>query len=83
MATAIGDVVTSIPSQKSDAGFIRLRDLTKRIPVSKSTIWLWVQERKFPAPVKLSERVTAWSVASVETWEAEKRQSAKVAYDRG
>lgn len=67
------------PSNKADAGFIRLRDLTKRIPVSKSTIWLWVQEQKFPAPVKLSERVTAWSVASVEKWEAEKRQPAKAA----
>jgi prophage regulatory protein len=71
--------MTISPSHNSDAGFIRLRDLTKRIPVSKSTIWLWVQERKFPAPVKLSERVTAWSVASVEKWEAEKRQSTKAA----
>jgi len=67
------------PSISPEAGFIRIRDLTKRIPVSKSTIWLWVQERKFPAPVKLSERVTAWPVAAVEKWEAEKRQAAKAA----
>jgi prophage regulatory protein len=71
-------VLTTTPSAQSGAGFIRLRDLTKRIPVSKSTIWLWVQERKFPAPVKLSERVTAWSVASIEHWEAE-RQPPKAA----
>jgi prophage regulatory protein len=51
--------------------------VTKRIPVGKSTIWLWVQQQKFPAPVKLSERVTAWSVSSIERWEAEKRQSTK------
>jgi len=53
--------------------------LTKRIPVSKSTIWLWTHQGKFPAPVKLSERVTAWSVEAVEKWEAEKRQPSKEA----
>jgi len=68
--------VNSNLSKTPEAGFLRIRDLTKRIPVSKSTIWLWVQERKFPAPVKLSERVTAWPVAAVEKWEAEKQKSA-------
>jgi predicted DNA-binding transcriptional regulator AlpA len=63
-----------IPSTQA-SGFIRLRDLVKRVPVSKSTIWLWVQERKFPAPVKLGARVTAWPVAAVERWEAEKRST--------
>lgn len=71
--------MATTPSQKSEAGFIRLRDLTKRIPVSKSTIWLWVQEEKFPAPIKLSERVTAWSVAAVEQWEREKQKPGKAA----
>lgn len=62
---------------QTDVSFLRLREVTKRIPVSKSTIWLWVQEKKFPAPVKLSERVTAWPIASIEAWEAEKRQPTK------
>jgi len=69
----------TINSPRSEPGFIRLRELTKRIPVSKSTIWLWTQQGKFPAPIKLSERVTAWSVASIEKWEAEKHQSPKAA----
>lgn len=60
---------------RSEVCFLRLRDVTKRIPVSKSTIWLWVQEKKFPAPVKLSERVTAWPLASIEQWEAEKQRA--------
>jgi len=71
--------VNSNLSKTPEVGFLRIRDLTKRIPVSKSTIWLWVQERKFPAPVKLSERVTAWPVAAVEKWEAEKQKPAKAA----
>ena len=57
-------------------GFIRLQDVLKRIPVGKSTIWNWVQEGKFPVPVKLSDRVTAWSVAAIEQWEAEKLRPA-------
>jgi len=53
------------------AGYLRLKDVIKRVPVAKSTIWLWVSDGKFPAPVKLSERVTAWPVSSIELWEAE------------
>jgi prophage regulatory protein len=60
------------------AGYLRIKDLVKRVPVAKSTIWLWVSDGRFPAPVKLSERVTAWPVSSIERWESE-RQSAKAA----
>ncbi|HSI00066.1 MAG TPA: AlpA family phage regulatory protein [Reyranella sp.] len=66
-------------SATPNSGFLRIRDLVKRVPVSKSTVWLWVQEGKFPKPVKLSERVTAWPVAAIDQWEAEKRRSAEKA----
>lgn len=66
------------PSGAGATGYLRIKDLVKRVPVAKSTIWLWVSAGKFPAPVKLSENVTAWPVASVEKWEAE-RQPAKAA----
>lgn len=56
----------------TSGGFIRLCDLTLRIPVSNSTIYQWVQDGTFPAPVKLSHGVTAWIVAEIEQWEAEK-----------
>jgi prophage regulatory protein len=59
-------------------GYLRLKDLVKRVPVAKSTIWLWVSDGKFPAPVKLSNRVTAWPLDSIERWEAE-RQAPKAA----
>ena len=60
-------------------GYLRLKDVVKRVPVAKSTIWLWVSDGKFPAPVKLSDRVTAWAVAAIDEWEAEKRQSSSAA----
>jgi prophage regulatory protein len=64
--------------QSGSPGYLRLKDVVKRVPVAKSTIWLWVSDGKFPRPVKLSERVTAWPVSSIERWEAE-RQAPKAA----
>jgi prophage regulatory protein len=60
-------------------GFIRMRALTQRIPVAKSTIWDWVQKGTFPRPVKLSDSVTAWTLSDVERWEASKLQDSQQA----
>ena len=35
------------------------------IPVSKSTWWAGVKSGRYPRPVKLGPRVTAWTVESV------------------
>ncbi len=35
------------------------------IPVGKSTWWQGVKSGKFPQPVKLSERTTAWRVEDI------------------
>lgn len=42
------------------------------IEVSRATLWRWVAEGKFPAPVKLSEGITAWRSSDVEAWMASK-----------
>jgi prophage regulatory protein len=63
----------------NQSGFIRIRELVKRVPVAKSTVWQWVQDGKFPRPIKLSKGVTAWPVAAIDEWEAEKRQSSTTA----
>ena len=38
------------------------------VPVSASTLWQWVRDGKFPRPVKLGPRTTAWSVESVRAY---------------
>lgn len=38
------------------------------IPVSKSTWWAGVKSGKFPAPVKLGKRCTAWTVESIRAY---------------
>lgn len=53
---------------------IRIRELaTTRnrpglIPASPATIWRWVKAGTFPAPIKLSDRVTAWETQAVAAW---------------
>jgi len=50
-------------------GFIRERQLRPAIiPVAHSTLWLWVKKFKFPQPVALSPRVTAWRASDVQAW---------------
>jgi predicted DNA-binding transcriptional regulator AlpA len=50
-------------------GFIRQSQLIPAIvPFSSATLWRKVKAGTFPAPVKLSERVTAWPVESVRAW---------------
>ncbi len=48
-----------------DSGYIRLPDVLKVFPVSKSTFWAGIKTGKYPAGVKLSERVTAWRVEDI------------------
>jgi prophage regulatory protein len=49
-------------------GFIRLKNIIAPygpIPVSKSTLWAWVTSKRFPQPVKLGPKITAWRVEDI------------------
>lgn len=59
------------------AGFVRLAQLVHDprqphkaapLPFSKATLWRMVNAGTFPAPIKLSERITAWRVEDVREW---------------
>jgi prophage regulatory protein len=48
-----------------DTGFVRLATILAPngpIPVSKSTWWAGVASGRYPKPVKLGPRITAWRV---------------------
>lgn len=38
------------------------------IPVKKSCLWQWCKDGRFPKPLKLGPRVTAWRVEDVRAW---------------
>jgi prophage regulatory protein len=41
------------------------RGLPPILPVSKSTLWNWIKQGKWPPPIKLSARVSCWDVETV------------------
>jgi prophage regulatory protein len=49
-----------------EVAFLRLRQVLGRVPVSKSTWWKGIREGKFPRPVKLSTRTTAWRRSDID-----------------
>ena len=61
--------------QLPESGFLRLRQIIGNakaeppipaiIPVSKSTWWAGVKAGRYPSPLKISERSTAWRVEDI------------------
>jgi prophage regulatory protein len=48
-----------------ETGFVRLPQILAVYPVSRSSFWAGVKEGRYPAPVKLSARCTAWRVDDI------------------
>lgn len=57
----------SLPS----TGFLRQPQVLAFVPISKSTLWRRIGAGHFPAPVKLSDRISAWRVEDVRDWIAQ------------
>jgi prophage regulatory protein len=45
--------------------YLRIKQVQQIVPVSKSTIYEWIKQGKFPAPTKLGERTSAWNEDAV------------------
>lgn len=55
-----------IPAAQLPAeGFVRLPVVLAHFPVKKSTWWNGVKDGRFPQPVKLGPRMTAWKVEDI------------------
>ncbi|HRZ59078.1 MAG TPA: AlpA family phage regulatory protein [Rubrivivax sp.] len=48
------------PSAVPVGALLRLKQVLQLVPVAKSTWWKGVKTGRFPQPVKLGSRVTAW-----------------------
>ncbi|GEO17858.1 helix-turn-helix transcriptional regulator [Microvirga aerophila] len=58
----------SAPSQLPLTGFVRLPGILAPngpIPISKSTWWAGIKDGRYPKPVKLGPRITAWRVEDI------------------
>jgi len=59
-----------LPTELPKSGLLRLRSILGPdgpIPVSKSTWWAGVKCGRFPEPVKLGPRTTAWRVEDIRS----------------
>jgi prophage regulatory protein len=50
-----------------EIGFVRLHVVLMVIPVGKTCWWEGVKSGRFPKPVKLSKRITAWRAEDIRT----------------
>ena len=46
-------------------GFMRLPQILQLIPISKSAWWQGCRDGRFPKPVKLGPKTTAWRVEDI------------------
>ncbi len=49
-----------------EVSFLRLPQVLARFPVSRSTWWAGVKEGRFPKPVRLTERTSAWRRSDID-----------------
>ena len=48
-----------------ETGFVRLKQILTVIPIGKTCWWEGVKTGRFPKPVKLTERCTAWKAEDI------------------
>ena len=55
---------------------LRLPGVKQRTGLSRSTIYLRIANREFPAPISLGGRAVGWLEHEIDNWLAEKTQEA-------
>jgi len=55
----------SQPFEIPITGLLRIDQVLQAVPVSRSGWWQGVKEGRFPAPIKLSPRVTVWKASDI------------------
>ena len=54
--------------QLPTTGMGRAKDILPFLPFSKTTLFEWSKDGRFPAGKKLSPTMTAWSYADIHEW---------------
>lgn len=47
---------------------VRMEELLRRLQVSRATIYRWLDEQRFPRPIRLGERTIGWKESSLAEW---------------
>ena len=55
-------------TQKTNRVILRLPQVMKKVPLSKVTIYEYIKQGKFPAPIKLGSRASGWDSLAIDQW---------------
>lgn len=62
-----------IPTKSEDPlSLLRLPDVKKRVPYSRSSIYALIAAGKFPAPILLGGRAVGWLSNEIDQWIADR-----------
>ncbi len=56
---------------------LRLPSVQRLTGVSRSTIYMWVADKKFPAPISLGPRAVGWIESEIADWIAQRIQQSR------
>jgi len=56
------------PTDVPDRGLARLPTVLKLTGLGRSTIYRWIADGSFPAPVQLGPRAVAWRWSDLDRW---------------
>jgi len=62
----------------SEIGYLKLREVLELIPVSKSTWFRGIQSGKYPKPVKIGIRASAWRKSDIRACIEELNADSKI-----
>ena len=55
------------PTRQAPA-FLRTKDITELLGVTRTTIWRWRREGTFPEPHRIGPATVGWPRAVIEDW---------------
>ncbi len=59
---------TTEPNTLLRVRFLRLPKVLERTGLSRSTIYVWLEQGRFPRPVSLGARAVGWIESEVDEW---------------
>lgn len=56
---------------------VRLPEVLKLTGIKRGTAYAWVRQRRFPPPIKIGVRASAWRLDEVERWVEERTKASR------
>ena len=76
MPNRLPENTTSFEFENRAANFLRMPMVVRFTGLARSTIYKLISEKKFPSPVKVSERAVAWRRTDLDRWSRDRPPAA-------